>query len=41
MCELHPCNRETEENKMNEYEEELLEQRAQDWDHDVEDAQEM
>jgi len=26
---------------MNEYEEELLEQRAQDWDHDVEDAEEM
>ncbi|SDS08491.1 hypothetical protein SAMN05216198_1140 [Halopseudomonas litoralis] len=29
------------ENKMNEYEEEILEQRAQDWDYEVEDAQEM
>ena len=32
--------RKQEKNKMSEYEEELLEQRAQEWD-DVDDAQEM
>ena len=40
MRQRHSCNW-NGENKMNEYEEEILEQRAQDWDYDAEDAQEM
>src|SRR5690606_40615376 len=37
----HAENDQEGENNMNEYEEELLEQRAQEWDDAVDDAQEM